>query len=105
MRILLDECVHRRVRKALASHSVQTVQEAGWRGVKNGELLRRAATRFDAFLTSDKNLEYQQHVGSLPIPVITIATMGNMWVDIEPLIPRIEEILSQPLTKKFYRVK
>jgi predicted nuclease of predicted toxin-antitoxin system len=104
MRILLDECVHSKVGKALSSHTVQTVQEAGWRGVKNGELLRIAATKFEVFITSDKNLEYQHHVDTLPIPVITIATHGNMWEDIEPVIPKIEALLLTPLQKTFYRV-
>ena len=105
MRILLDECVHRKVRDVLHPHAIQTVQEAGWRGVKNGELLRLAATRFDVFLTSDKNIEYQQHRNALPIAVIIISTKGNMWEDIEPVIPRIQELLLLPLNKKFYRVK
>ena len=104
MRILLDECVHRGVAKALLPHSVSTVQQAGWRGVKNENLLRLAASQFEVFITTDKNLEYQQHVESLPLPVVTIFTMGSMWMDIEPVIPALIELISGPLSKAFYRV-
>jgi predicted nuclease of predicted toxin-antitoxin system len=105
MRILLDECVHSKVAQALGSHTIRTVQEAGWRGVKNGKLLRLAASEYDVFITSDKNLEYQHNETTLPIPVVTIATHGNMWEDIEPIIPKIEALLSTPLQKTFYRVE
>jgi predicted nuclease of predicted toxin-antitoxin system len=105
MRILIDECVHKKLAQALRSHEVRTVQEAGWRGVKNGKLLRLASKEYDVFLTSDKNLEYQQHTGSLSLPVITISTQGNMWEDIEPVIPRIVTLLSSPLSIKFYRIE
>ena len=78
---------------------------AGWRGVKNGKLLRLAATEYDVFITSDKNLEYQHNENTLPIPVITIATHGNMWEDIEPVIPKIEELIATTLRNAFYRVE
>jgi hypothetical protein len=43
VRILLDECVDQRFRRDLVGHDVATVQEAGWAGKKNGELLALAA--------------------------------------------------------------
>jgi predicted nuclease of predicted toxin-antitoxin system len=105
MRVLLDECVHSRVGRALASSDVRTVPEVGWRGVKNGELLRLAATEYDVFITSDKNLQYQQHKDALPLPVLVIATKGNMWEDIEPVIPKIEALLATKLKNEFYSLK
>ena len=57
MRVLLDECVPRALRNDLVGHAVTTVAEAGWAGVTNGELLRRAAGRFDLMITIDRNLE------------------------------------------------
>ena len=60
MRVLLDECVPRALRDDIRGHEVQTVAEAGWAGVKNGELLRLAAAAFDVLITVDRNLEYQQ---------------------------------------------
>ncbi len=59
MRLLLDDSVPVRLRRSLPSHSVKTVVEMGWGGVKNGALLTLAAKEFDAFLTVDKNFPYQ----------------------------------------------
>jgi len=56
MRLLLDESVPRRLRRALPGHSVKTAVEMGWGGVKNGALLVLAAAEFDAFITVDRNL-------------------------------------------------
>ena len=56
MKILLDECVPARLSRLLSQHEVITAQKAGWAGIKNGELLRRAAADFDAFVTVDRNL-------------------------------------------------
>lgn len=50
MRILLDESIPRRLSRALAEHTVSTVVEAGWSGVKNGKLLALAAGQYDVFL-------------------------------------------------------
>ena len=54
MRVLLDECVPRALRNDIPGHEVRTVAEAGWAGVKNGELLRLAAAAFDVLITVDR---------------------------------------------------
>ena len=61
MRLLLDESVPAKLRRSLSSHEVRTVVEMGWSGVRNGKLLALAASQFDAFITVDKNLPYQQN--------------------------------------------
>ncbi|MBI5921941.1 MAG: DUF5615 family PIN-like protein [Betaproteobacteria bacterium] len=66
MRLLLDESVPSRFRRSLPNHEVRTVVEMGWSGIKNGELLALAANEFDAFITVDKNLPYQQNWAPLP---------------------------------------
>ena len=60
MRVLLDECLPRRLKHELPGHDVKTVPEMGWAGLRNGDLLRVAADRFDAFLTVDRSLPAQQ---------------------------------------------
>jgi len=54
MRVLLDECVPKRLSTELTAHAVRTVAEMGWSGIKNGQLLQRAAAEFDCFLTVDR---------------------------------------------------
>ena len=58
-------------------HEVKTVAEAGWAGVKNGELLRRAASQFDLLITIDRNLEYQQNFADLSLRLIVIHAPTN----------------------------
>ena len=54
MKVLLDECVPRKLRLGLTEHAVLTVTERGWSGIKNGELLALAETEFEVFLTVDQ---------------------------------------------------
>ena len=77
MRLLLDESVPSRLRRALPHHDVKTVVEMGWGGVKNGNLLTLAAADFDAFVTVDKNLPYQQNLSSLPIAIVVLDAYSN----------------------------
>jgi hypothetical protein len=62
MKILLDECVPWLMHRLLAGHTCFSVQDKGWGGIKNGELLQRAETDFDLFITSDQNIRYQQNL-------------------------------------------
>ena len=104
MRLLLDESVPVRLRRSLPSHSVKTVVEMGWGGVKNGALLALAAKEFDAFLTVDKNLPYQQNVANLPVAVILLEASSNELAALLPLVHNLEQALVnlQPCT--FMRV-
>ncbi len=94
MRLLLDECVPARLRKALPSHQVSTVPEEGWSGVKNGKLLMLAAVKFDALITVDKNLPYQQNTVSLPISVFVLDAQSNEPSYLLPLVPKLEVALA-----------
>ena len=67
MRVLLDECTPRKLRRDLPEHEVRTVGEMGWGGTKNGALLLRAAGEFDVLLTVDSNMEFQQNTAALPL--------------------------------------
>ena len=64
MKLLLDECVVRDLKKDLAEHDVSTVVEAGFGGLENGQLLRAAAGNYDVLITVDRNLPFQQNIGS-----------------------------------------
>lgn len=94
MRLLLDESVPRRLRRALPAHTVKTALEMGWGGVKNGALLVLAAAEFDAFITVDKNLPYQQNIATLPVAVVVLRAHSNELQSLLPLVPRLEEVLA-----------
>jgi predicted nuclease of predicted toxin-antitoxin system len=89
MRVLLDECVPRALRRDLHGHEVKTVVEAGWAGAKNGELLQLAAKHFDVFVTIDRNLEYQQNFAGLAVAVIVVHASSNDIAALRPLMPAV----------------
>ena len=101
MRLLLDESVPSRFRRALPNHDVKTVVEMGWGGVKNGNLLALAASNFDAFVTVDKNLAYQQNLSTLPIAIVVLDAYSNELPALLPLVPGLEQALAT-LTPRTY---
>ena len=104
MRLLLDESVPSRLRRSLVGHEVRTVVEMGWSGVKNGELLALAATEFDAFITVDKNLPYQQNLAMLPVAVIVLDAPSIELPALLPLLPALERVLASLNRKTYVRV-
>jgi predicted nuclease of predicted toxin-antitoxin system len=95
MRVLLDECVPRRMRQELPGHTVKTVVEMGWAGVKNGALLQLATANFDCFVTVDRNLQFQQNVAGLKIGVVILHASGNEYETLRPLMPRVRSALDR----------
>ena len=89
MRLLLDECIDRRLAGALAWHEVKTVPQMGWSGVKNGELLALAEVEFEVFITVDRNLSFQQNLPKFNIAVLVLHAPSNRLADLRPLAPKI----------------
>ncbi|MCY7307749.1 MAG: hypothetical protein LH632_16735 [Rhodoferax sp.] len=101
MRLLLDECVPARLRRAFPSHEVSTAVAEGWSGIKNGKLLALAAQRFDAFITVDKNLPYQQNTATLPVAVFVLDAVSNELPYLLPLLPALENELGKLVKGSF----
>ena len=97
MRILLDEYLPKKLKAEFIDHTVFTVvftvQEKGWAGMKNGELLRRAEKEFDVWVTADRNIEYQQNLSRFDIAIIVLIAPHNQLEFLLPLIPRLNETL------------
>ena len=90
MRVPLDEQLPRQLAQELLGHEVRTVQQQGWAGLGNGELLRRAAeTGFEVFLTADQNLEFQQTLVRSSLRLIVLVAPSNALEDLLPLVPSI----------------
>ncbi|MGD9968411.1 MAG: hypothetical protein AB7T59_17980 [Hyphomonadaceae bacterium] len=94
MRILLDECLPRRLGAKLVGHVLFTVPQAGWAGVSNGALLDRIEGAFDAFITIDRNLPARQQVGGRGFGVVAIRAVSNRFEDLAPLVPEILAVLA-----------
>jgi predicted nuclease of predicted toxin-antitoxin system len=94
MRVLLDECLPRRLKRALFGHDVTTVQERGWSGKKNGELLDLMNGTIDVFLTADQNLQYQQYLQSITFSIIVLIERDNRLPTLLPLMSQVQAILN-----------
>jgi len=94
MRVLLDENIDRLL-KGLFDPDLQvlTVRERGWHGKTNGELLRAAEQEFDAFVTMDRNLEFQQNLEALKLSVVILRAPSNAYAVVVPLMPQLNEVL------------
>ncbi len=77
MRVLLDECLPRRLRHEFAGHEVRPVPEMGWASKKNGALLRLAAGTFDVLITVDRHILHQQNRKQLEIAVLAMPAKSN----------------------------
>ncbi len=59
MKLLLDECIDRKLAKEFFDYEIKTVPQMKWAGIKNGQLLALAQAEFDVFITVDQNLSFQ----------------------------------------------
>jgi len=90
MKLLLDENLPHQLRLEIPGHDCRTVAFMGWGGVENGELLGRAAdANFDALLTKDANVQYEQNLVNLPLAVVILHAATNDVDDIRPLLPAL----------------
>jgi predicted nuclease of predicted toxin-antitoxin system len=97
MRILLDECLPRRLKAHFPDgYVVDTVQERGWNGKRNGELMRLAESEYDIFITMDRNIEHQQNLAGFNIGVILLRSQSNRLADLLALLPDLLIELGQP---------
>ena len=105
MDILLDECVDRRFARELGTgHSIKTVPQRGWAGIKNGELLKLAEVEFDVFITVDRNLSFQQNLPKFNIAVLILNAPSNRLADLRPLAPKVLSILPKLIKGKVENV-
>ena len=90
MLVLLDEQLPRHLAREIGGHNVSTVQQRGWAGLKNGELLRVAADAgFEVLVTADRNLQFQQNLSLSRLGIILLIAPSNALEDILPLVPNL----------------
>ena len=77
----------------------------GWAGRSNGDLLRLAGAHgFDAFITADQGIEYQQNLDTLPIPVVIMIASRTRVQELRPLVNQVVVVLTGDLQRRTYRV-
>jgi predicted nuclease of predicted toxin-antitoxin system len=93
LKILLDESVPRLIKTSLPEFSISTVQEMGWTGLKNGDLLALAEKQFDVFITADRQLRHQQNLTGRRLSVIVLPT--NQVPAVIALLPAIQQAIER----------
>ncbi len=93
MKVLLDECLPRKLKDELPGHAVSTVPQMGCAGKQNGELLRLAADEFDVFVTSDQHLQYQQNLRAVRLAVMVLVANDNRLESLRRFMPDEREAL------------
>ena len=104
MKILLDECLDRRLLRKIKKYFVRTVPQQGWQGIKNGQLLSLAENEFDVFISTDRNLAFQQNLPKFNIAVIILHAQTNRLADLESLIPAVLTLLPKVEKRKTFHV-
>ena len=91
MKILLDESLPRKLRNDFGNmHEVWSVRDKGWLGKKNGELLKLlVGDGFEIFVTSDRNLSYQQNTKVLSVTIFVLCAKDNRLNTLRQLVPKV----------------
>jgi len=96
MKILLDECVTKKLKRHLTEFEVATVVEMNWSGLKNGSLMSAAiADEFDVLLTIDKNIEHQQNMNRYEIAVVVLNAEKSKIDFLLELLPAFKEQIGE----------
>jgi hypothetical protein len=105
MKVLLDHCVPKRFRQLLPGHEVKTAFEMGWSTLKNGELLRTAAGGgFEAFITVDQNIQFQQNLSILPLTAVILAAPDNRVETLRRFAPEVLSALASAPARTLIRI-
>jgi predicted nuclease of predicted toxin-antitoxin system len=106
MRVLLDEQLPRHLAREIAGPDVSTVQQRGWAGLKNGDLLRVAADAgFQILVTADRNLQFQQNLAQSQLGIILLVAPSNALEDLLPLVPNLCSAIPKSRPGQLLRVE
>ncbi len=103
MRILFDHGTPAPLRHALGIHAVSTAYEMGWAQLSNGNLLDAAEASFDAFVTTDQNLRYQQNLAGRRLAILILPTTS--WPKIQKHLPTVVVAIDSLRPSDFVEVK
>ena len=106
MKILLDECVTKKLKTLLADQTVFTIGQMDWKGLKNGILIKRAVqNNFDILLTIDKNICYQQNTEKFNIAIVVLNTNNSNIETLKEYIPNFINQINNFEKGKFYIIE
>ncbi len=96
MRILLDACVPERLAQFIPGHDATTVRaHFGTTDIDDGPVLDRVTGSFDAFVTVDKNLRFQQNLRGRPFRIVLLRAHSNALENLVPLVSPLLTALAE----------
>lgn len=105
MKILLDECIPKRLKEFIKGRDAFTVSELGWSGVKNGELLALCAeNKFDILITIDKNIIHQQNIKNYDLTVVVLNSRTSKVEELARFLPAFENQIADFKKGEFYLI-
>ncbi len=94
MKVILDECLPRRLLRDIEGHPATTVPRQGWAGIQNGELLGLVEKEFDVFVTMDSNMLHQQKNRTRSFCLIVLHATSSRYEALLPLVGKLNEAIS-----------
>jgi predicted nuclease of predicted toxin-antitoxin system len=105
MKIIIDECLPKRVTRFFPGHDVWTVPQIGLAGYHDRELLHELDRRgIDLFVTIDGNMEYQQQFAERTFGTIVIRAVSNRFADLEHMQGQLQDALSKVKPKRIIHI-
>jgi predicted nuclease of predicted toxin-antitoxin system len=106
MKILLDECVTKKLKLLLVGHEVFTIGQLGWTGLKNEILIEKAVKEnFDILLTIDKNICYQQNTAKYNLSIVVLNANNSNIETLQEYIPNFINEVNSFEKGKFYIIE
>src|SRR2546423_7881956 len=105
MKVLLDECLPKKLKREVQADIVRTVPKMGWAGTKNGALLNLVEREFDVSLTNDQNLEHQQNLKLFDLAIVVLIALTNEIDDLKPLMPSANQAISMISAREIKYIK
>ena len=108
IKIVLDECIPKKLKYRIEELDpdffAKTTPDLGWASLSNGDLLSLAEKEFDVFITSDKNMSFQQSIPSSSIQVVLLKARTNTYEDLLPLVKKLTSIIKAHEPGKFLEI-
>lgn len=104
MRIILDECLPRRLIRDISEHAVTTVPRQGWAGMTNGALIERISPEFDIFITMDSNIVHQQNLSGADVCLSVLHGSNSRYETLRPLVPAMRNAIAAAQPGRVFHV-
>ena len=109
IKILLDECLPKKLKYRIEELDpdffAKTVPEVGWASISNGKLLEKAEEEFDVFVTSDRNLSFQQSIETSKVQIVLLKASTNIYEDLLPLVDKLAPVIKAHTPGQFIEIE